>query len=677
MERMISSTSITAFLIFSVISMIVTTEGYSENSMQQHPFLFINQANIDRIRKAAQSPDYVQYVEDLKKNVERQQVEDLPELETEWWDEIKDKSWRETYQPINFHTGTVPRKWSGLALNCARAALLFPTSEYAEKGKQVLLGLSEFTFEYEHFDVGLNYATLANQCFQAYDILFDSFEEDERKRMDAFFKRMLDAVIKNGEYWVEHEPGGPLNNHYAWHKLAMALYGLFYDEQELVQEALFGPKGMIESLQYGFKDEGLWLESSISYQFVQTKPMLILAEVLENTGSHHAFWNYQTGDGRTLRQAFEALIEIAFPDQTLPNVGDCYGGRTRISRHPDYETLYARFRNPLYAWLLKQHPSRHPQGLWEGAVETEQTEPPFLASQLWPEHGYLMLRENEGESYWAGDGWTLFGTYAYSSVHHHKDKLSIMLFGNQHHWLVDCEAKSSSHHAFSSDVQKQLNRTSVCQNLMMVDNEDQNSSPETLDLIEFHNLSNVKRATIGDLSGILYDGVRQLRTLIILDDYVLDMYQVASDEEHQYSWMVHVNGDEASSSIEKYEWRPHDFPESPSLKWLQNPMKACEQREFSAEYSNQDKRFRIDLTTSGPAEVIRYGFPKKDTESPEVWPSLSVSRTTDTFWIIAVYRMDEAIDSELVISVSPGKLNQWEIRTKIDSEERTHIVPKL
>ena len=41
----------------------------------------------------------------------------------------------------------------------------------------------------------------------------------ERARVDAFFGRYLAAVRKSDDYWIEHEPGGRLNNHYAWHKL--------------------------------------------------------------------------------------------------------------------------------------------------------------------------------------------------------------------------------------------------------------------------------------------------------------------------------------------------------------------------------------------------------------------------------------------------------------------------
>jgi hypothetical protein len=99
----------------------------------------------------------------------------------------------------------------------------------------VLLGLADCTFEFEHYDVGLNYTVWTVAAMEAYDVLHDAFTPAERKKLDAFFERFLAALEKNDQYWIEHEPGGALNNHYAWHKLAFVVMGLFYDRPELVE----------------------------------------------------------------------------------------------------------------------------------------------------------------------------------------------------------------------------------------------------------------------------------------------------------------------------------------------------------------------------------------------------------------------------------------------------------
>ena len=128
----------------------------------------------------------------------------------------------------------------------------------------------------------MNYTLWTLAALDAYDILYPGLTAAERARMDAFFDRYLAALRKSDDYWNEHEPGGKLNNHYAWHKLGLGMIGVFYGRPELVERALRGPKGVEQMLAQGFKDDGLWLEGSIPYQFAETAPLVIMAQMLEN-----------------------------------------------------------------------------------------------------------------------------------------------------------------------------------------------------------------------------------------------------------------------------------------------------------------------------------------------------------------------------------------------------------
>ena len=101
--------------------------------------------------------------------------------------------------------------------------------------------------------------------------------------MNAFCDRFLAAVVKNDEYWIANRiGGGEINNHYAWHKMGRIMIGLFYDRKELVEQAIYGPKGIDMMMRHGFRDEGLWLEAAIPYQFAQTHALMIVAEMLSS-----------------------------------------------------------------------------------------------------------------------------------------------------------------------------------------------------------------------------------------------------------------------------------------------------------------------------------------------------------------------------------------------------------
>jgi len=129
--------------------------------------------------------------------------------------------------------------------------------EDAEVAKRILLHLSDYTFEFEHFDVGMNYAVWGWLALNIYDLLFERFSPDERERIDAFFSRMGRAIMKNDIYWIENNIGGGINNHLAWHKMMLGLLGIFYGQDELVDYALYGPRGFLSLLELGLVNDGL------------------------------------------------------------------------------------------------------------------------------------------------------------------------------------------------------------------------------------------------------------------------------------------------------------------------------------------------------------------------------------------------------------------------------------
>jgi hypothetical protein len=120
--------------------------------------------------------------------------------------------------------------------------------------------------------------------------------------------------------------------------------GLFYRQPALVDQAWDGPKGIQFLMQHGFTDEGLWLEGSIPYQLAATTPLIKAAELLENADYPRKLYDDESGDGHALRGAYDALLPLLLPDQTLPTIGDCHGQRRHLGARSDWEILYRRFR---------------------------------------------------------------------------------------------------------------------------------------------------------------------------------------------------------------------------------------------------------------------------------------------------------------------------------------------
>lgn len=662
---------------FGVFSMaMLLAGGASGNTARSHPYLFTTRADIDRARTGAErDPEFARLLEALVDRAKSADPETLPLLETDWCEEARAKPWSDTYPEVFHHTLAVPARWAAMAQECAHACVLGGDDALGEKAARVLLGLSEYTFEFEHYDVGMFYTVWGFRALDAYDCLFDRLDPSDRGKLDAFFERMLRAVIVNDEYWIDHEPGGPMNNHYAWHKLGRCMIGLFYDRPEQVEAALNGPKGVVEMFRHGFRDDGLWLEGSIPYQFAATSAFLIMAEILETAAYPVSLWSEDVAGGRNLRQSYDAMFPLLFPDRTLPPIGDSYAKRPHLGGNTAYETLYRRFGDPRYAWLVRDAPRRSPAALLAGVPEVPAGEVPAQTSRLWPEQGYAALRSVEGTDYWSGRGITVFATYSNAPVHVNADKLSIMLFADEHLWLPDCEAKTGAEHAFSADIQRELNRETICHNTLLVDGASQRHPDRRLDLLEYSVLPLEKRVTIGDLDGRLYAGVRQLRTLIVRNDYVLDVFQAESEESHEYAWLIHVDGEPQSGSLEPVgDW---DLPAEPPWRYLRSA-EVCRPAAAAWEvFERNGQMFRYDLQAAADTEPVLCGFPRDDSRDPDTLPMRMFRSSAKTFRVCAVYRTAAGPADPAQVSAREGPLGSWYVDVRIGETITTHRVPRL
>ncbi|MHB8867019.1 MAG: heparinase II/III domain-containing protein [Pirellulaceae bacterium] len=641
------------------------------------PRIFAPAADVVRIRAAiAENPKCAQQADLLAENARAANLSALPALERSWWETARTKPWQETYPQIFHHTWIVPARWADMARTCAWAGVLKSDTHLSDKARQVLLALSEFTFEFEHFDVGMNYTVWAVEAMEAYELLYDSYTPSEREKLDAFFHRFLAAVKKNDEYWVEHEPGGRLNNHYAWHKLAFVAMGLFYRQSPLVDEALDGPKGIQFLMQHGFTDEGLWLEGSIPYQFAATIPLVKVAELLENADHPRKLYDDESGDGHTLRGAYDALLPLLFPDQTLPTIGDCYGQRRHVGKCSDWEILYRRFRDPRIAWLLQTLPERSDEALLRGVAELPEAEPPVQVSRLWPEHGYAALRSTEGPAYWTGSGWSLFATYSSHPVHENSDKLSIILFADGHLWLPDCEALPGAEHSFSAQIQRELNRQTLCHNTLLIDDVSQSFPARPLELVEYRTLPAAKRFSIGDLTGQLYPDVRQLRTCVVRAEYVLDFFQVQATAPHDLKWLTHVDGVSDGCS-DAQPPQPADLKPQVPWRYLRSPQRRSESSAYWEMFRHEGHRFRMDLMTRHPQEIVACDFPRDEGDDAKGIPMRIFRSQQSQAWYAAVYRCGERVDEPLVVRVMPGELQNWRVEIELAGQRYVHRVPQL
>jgi hypothetical protein len=289
--------------------------------------------------------------------------------------------------------------------------------------------------------------------------------------------------------------------------------------------------------------------------------------------------------------------------------------------------------------------------------------------------GYVALRSLEGADYWSGRGWSVFGTWSGQPVHEHADKLSIILFADGHLWLPDCEARPSAEHAFSSVVQSRLNRETLCHNTLLVDGQSQRLPARRLDLVEYQRLPSAKRVTFGDLSGQLYPGVRQLRTVIVRDDYVLDFFQVVADSPRAFAWLLHVDGTRAAGSVK--ESQTATLPPGAPWSYLQAPRVSQAPDRVWECFAHAGRRLQVDALADGPLEVVTCGFPRDDSATPAVLPMRMLRRHGTKAWFLAVYRLVSEPGQRTALEARPGALDTMELAFTPGEATHRHVVPGL
>jgi hypothetical protein len=429
-------------------------------------------------------------------------------------------------------------------------------------------------------------------------------------------------------------------------------------------------------IEVGLVDDGLWCESSLVYHFTAITPMMFFADALRRAGHREDLAAMTLANGRALRQPMDVMVDVLFPDGTVPPVGDAYGSRPHLAKIGPYEPAWRFWKQPASAWLIAKGPERPASALF-APMPPEKVASPPIASRLFPEHGYAFLRTHRDADYWGTDARCAFLTFDRAGVHCNADKLGVMYFGFGQMLLADVEGKATVPHAFSSRIQRELNRCALSQNTVMIDMQDQRPPGRVLDLIEFRDLPAEKRVTAADRDGTLYPGVRQQRTLCLTEGYLLDVYQVACEAPRQIDWIVHAFGEKA---------RRVDGPAAAAVEppsragawpWLRNFRAAVSDGAWHVAWEKDGVHLRLDMAAVAGTQIVECDYPTSDTPDAGAIPMLIVRRRAAETMFVAVYTAGRSAPSGARVEKLPDREGRLVFGVEVGGTKQVHLVPRL
>ncbi|MFQ3550089.1 MAG: alginate lyase family protein [Armatimonadota bacterium] len=644
-----------------------------------HPMLYANQDTIKKAQYRVNNEDWAKKaLSILREKANKLEEMQMPVFETKWWDEAKNKHWTEIYPEINHHTHFAIREPLLYCFDAAKVYALTGEDKYKELTLKVLRHYTKYDFFPEHPDVGLNWAVICIPAIRAFDLIYNDCSDIDREAILDFFTRAMIAIRKNDDWWIETNPGGYFNNHYAWHKYYIGTYGLFVSNDELVNWAIYSDQGFKDLIEYGTLDDGLWFESSINYHFTAVSGIVGFAKHLRYSKYNFDLWNHIFANGRSLRDLLEGPLYTLFPDKTIPNIGDTYGKRTHISNMGIYFWAYDVYLDTKFSWAVtsKKSDTIFPETVFIENLPDMLFQPPPMETRMWVEHGYTALRFQEGLEYWDGNGFCAFVSNDLNSVHSHFDKFNLMVYGRGKHLAIDVDAKAVSGHAFSAEIQRQLNIHTINHNTIMIDEMNNNIISRKLVIDAYINDNDIKMISIIDPRGDVYKGVLLYRSVAVLEDYVVDVFQVVTNTNHTIDYLYHTinHGKELSTGL---DMSSHKFPEGNPWNWLREA-KIGKSNDDLIITSNQDN-LNVRLTVCGEkdTQVITYLSPADNAYKDEMFAGLIVRRKGKSTIFASVLEAEYGSLPNTKIRIEEPRYGSFKVIVDRDGKEKEILIREL
>ncbi|MDO5417754.1 MAG: heparinase II/III family protein [Lachnospiraceae bacterium] len=291
---------------------------------------------------------------------------------------------------------------------------------YARKAIEIMMEYAAHYPDYEiHGNIPYNgpgrvgAQTLDEANFQrtmarAYDILSECMTEEEKNLV-------RDNMFLPGARFLLEYRHRQLHNHEVIINSAIAIIGMLFENQELIDAGLYDDYGILYQLEHGMQDNKMWFEGTFGYHFYALESFFDFEKfALHTKYSHIHHPNY--------RKMMDMVYDYLDAGKQIPMINDTTYVQTAHMKQ-DFEFPYRELGGEKLAYILNSYYEDRSRDNLEaflyGAeiIEPVSGEPGNYHTEI-GKPGHTILRGSDGR-------YLLFKHDRYGGEHDHYDRLGI------------------------------------------------------------------------------------------------------------------------------------------------------------------------------------------------------------------------------------------------------------
>lgn len=462
---------------------------------------------------------------------------------------------------------------------------------YAQKARDILLAYADKYLTYPLHNVQNKLSNSAARVFAqtldescsiigvawGYDLIYESpcFTAEDRAAIEGRFLREVVNTIRRND--------AVISNWQSWHNAGVAAVAFCLQDQELASQALYGKSGLQFQLENSILPDGFWYEGTAAYHYYALDALRWTTEAARFAGIDF----YKNAAYRSL---YDAPILYVTPGLQFPAVNDS-DVFSITGRAAFYDFAFARFGDPAYLTVAARGQRKGRDVLLWGQEELPAPPELSLASKDFAGLGAAVLRQGAGDA----QMYLHLDYGPHGGGHGHPDKLTVMLYGVGRELAPD-----PGRLAYGAPLQGSWYRQTFAHNTICVDERSQQATEGKLTLFS----SQPGLAIAGAECETAYPGVRMRRTVALTESYMLDIYGVASDEEHTYDWLWHNMGELVPGIAT--EARTEPLGEAGGYQHMVDLRQATTDGMWSADFKQEGANVRLTML-GAPATEVYFG----------------------------------------------------------------------